>query len=117
MQDFRIKYSWFKVMQISSEDEEMFLEMFYLNKIPIKIKDNIVYCPFQYVETVNVIITAHYDNNLSQEYYGTFENSSKFEYRSNKNIVKRSWLKVIGPVILVIILLVFFKFLFQYGVL
>jgi len=117
MQDFKRKYSWFKAMQIRSEDEEMFLKMFYLNKIPIKIKGNLVYCPFQYVDTVNVIINAHYNNNLSREYYATFNNENNIEFQSSKIIIRRSWLKVIGPIILVIILLVFFKVLFQYGVL
>jgi len=117
MQDFKKKYSWFETKKINQEDEMMFLNMFYLNEIPIKIKDNIISCPFKYVDIVNEIIKAHYNNNLSQEYYNGFVNKNIVGLKSSNTNINRSWLKVIGPIILVVILLVFFKFLFKYGVL
>jgi hypothetical protein len=113
------RYTWNEVRTIQLKDEMLFLRIFYSNNIPIKIKDNIVYCPYQYVEVVSAIINAHYENNLSVEYYLKLDENSEYEYDVSKDYrnSKRHLLKIIGPIILVIILLVFFKFLLLYNIL
>jgi hypothetical protein len=113
------RYTWNKVRAIELKDEMLFLRIFYSNNIPIKIKDNIIYCPYQYVEVARFIITAHYENNLSVEYYLKLDGNSEYDYDVSKNYKssKRHLLKIIGPIILVMILLVFFKFLLLYNIL
>ncbi len=90
--------------------------MFYLSDIPIKIKDNMVYCPYQYIESANTIITAHYENKLSSEYYSEFGKTFGFASTNNSK-PERHLLKMLGPIVLVILLLVFIKFLLLYNIL
>lgn len=118
MENIIKRYSWDKVRLIESEDEMLFLRMFYLSDIPIKIKDNMVYCPYQYIESANTIITAHYENKLSLEYYSKFGKTFGFtNTNTNNSKSERHLLKMIGPVILVVLLLVFIKFLLLYNIL
>lgn len=117
MLDIKKIYKWNEVVSIDKSDKDFFLKFFYNTDIPVEIIDNNIYTTYPYEELVIDLVKAHYEGVLSDEYY---DNRIDVEIFKTENIKRESnfnIFKIILPIILIMILLMFIRFLLLEGIL
>lgn len=110
------KFKWVSVKKIDRDDASFFSRLFYINDLPAKVDDNEIYTPMIYQEIIRSIIEDHENNRLSKSYYRRFNRQTKLVKPDTGLYFKREWLKVIGPIILVGLLLIFIRFIFVFKI-
>jgi|GEM_PF-5295732 len=117
MIDYYKKFKWVPIIKIEENDIQLFHRIFYSHNLPGKIKENTIYAPEPYREVIESIVKAHYDDKLSKEYYRKLNLEIEVVEPVKTSHFRKHFLKIIGPVILLIILLVFIRFLFVFNIL
>lgn len=117
MIDYYKKYKWVQIIKIENQDIQLFQRIFYSHDLPGKVIDHIVYSPESYRDVIEGIVEAHYNNQLSKEYYRKLKSPKKVIDPVKTSHFRKHFLKIIGPVILLIIILVFIRFLFVFNIL
>jgi len=111
MVDYYEKFKWKAIVEIKKEDVFLFRRIFYLHNLPGKIKEGILYSPAPYSDAIEAIVKAHYEENLSREYYRKIKSTEKLIEPVKRHHFRKHYLKIIGPVLLLIIVLIFIRFL------
>lgn len=117
MIDYYKKFKWVPIIKIEEPDLQLFQRIFYSHDLPGKIQENVVYSPEPYREIIEGIVEAHYNDKLSKEYYRKLKSRKKVIEPVKTKHFRKHFLKIIGPVILLIIILVFIRFLFVFNIL
>jgi len=105
------------IIKINNDDIQLFQRIFYSHDLPGKIKENVVYSPEPYREVIESIVKAHYNDHLSKEYYRKLRSQKIVVQPVKTSHFRKHFLKIIGPVLLLIIILVFIRFLFVFKML
>lgn len=117
MIDYYKKYKWVPIIKIKPHDLELFQRIFYSHDLPGKIIENVVYSPEPYRDVIEGIVEAHYNKKLSIEYYKRLKSRETVIQPTKTSHFRKHFLKIIGPVILLIIILIFIRFLFVFNIL
>ncbi|HKL43005.1 MAG TPA: hypothetical protein VJ962_10545 [Clostridia bacterium] len=117
MIDYYKKYKWVPIIKIKKKDLQLFQRIFYSHDLPGKVKDYTVYSTEPYRDIIEGIVEAHYNNKLSNEYYRKLRSQKRLIEPVKTSLFRKHFLKIIGPVILLIIILVFIRFLFVFNIL
>lgn len=117
MVDYYEKYKWSPVVEVKEEDIFLFTKIFYIHNLPGKIMGNVVYSPSPYREAIEAIVDAHYEGKLSREYYRKIDTKKVLVEPENTSHFRKHFLKIIGPVLLLLVLLIFIRFLFVLNIL
>lgn len=117
MIDYYKKFKWVPIIKIKDTDIQLFQRIFYNHDLPGKIKDNVIYSPETYREVIEGIVDAHYNDKLSKEYYRKLRSQKILVEPVKTSHFRKHFLKIVGPVILLIIILVFIRFLFAFNIL
>jgi hypothetical protein len=115
--DYYKKYKWVPVIKIKDKDLQLFQRIFYSHNLPGRVKNSTVYTPEPYREIIEGIVEAHYNNKLSNEYYRKLKSQKRLVEPVKTTYFRKHFLKIIGPVLLLIIILVFIRFLFVFNIL
>ncbi|MGM0380249.1 MAG: hypothetical protein ACQEQE_10930 [Bacillota bacterium] len=116
MNNIKKRYSWVKIENVKKEDKDLFLKMFYLKDIPCRKGNENLEVPYIYEKVAKEIVKAHYNENLSREFYREFKKKKRLFKSSKKREIDPKYLKIIGPIILVIILLLFVSWIYKYNI-
>lgn len=116
MKNIKKRYSWVKIKDIKKKDKDMFLKMFYLKDIPCRKGKKSLEVPYIYEKIAKDVVQAHYNENLSKDFYRNFEKKKRVFKSSNNKKIDPKYLKIIGPIILVFILLLFVSWIYRYNV-
>lgn len=117
MIDYYKKYKWVPIIKIKDHDIQLFQRIFYSHDLPGKVINQLVYSPEPYRDVIEGIVQAHYNNKLSKEYYRKLNSRKKVIEPVKTSHFRKHFLKIIGPVILLIIILVFIRFLIIFNIL
>lgn len=117
MIDYYKKYKWVPIIKIENQDIQLFQRIFYSHDLPGKIKEDVVYGPEPYRDVIEGIVKAHYNGKLSKEYYRRLKSRKIVVEPVKTTHFRKHFLKIIGPVILLVIILVFIRFLFVFNIL
>lgn len=117
MIDYYKKYKWVQIIKIENQDIQLFQRIFYSHDLPGKVIDHMVYSPEPYRDVIEGIVEAHYNNQLSKEYYRKLKSRKKVIDPVKTSHFRKHFLKIIGPVVLLMIILVFIRFLFVFNIL
>lgn len=110
------KFKWISIKTVDSQEAVLFSRLFYLNDLPAKVHNNKIYTPMMYRDLIEGIIRDHQSNTLSKSYYRKFNRHKKLVKPDTGLYFKREWLKIIGPIILVGLLLIFIRFIFAFNI-
>lgn len=116
MNNIKKRYSWVKIKNIKKKDKDVFLKMFYLKDIPCRESKNTLEVPYIYSKVSKQIVKAHYNDNLSREFYKDFKKKKRVFKSSDNKKIDPKYLKIIGPIILVFILLLFVNWIYKYNI-
>lgn len=117
MIDYYKKYKWVPIIKIEPDDIQLFQRIFYSHDLPGKVNESVIYSPEPYREVIEGIVEAHYNERLSKEYYKRLKSQSIVIEPTKTKHFRKHFLKIIGPVVLLIILLIFIRFLFVFNIL